>query len=99
VAERSVLEFLLPEFVLCGETLSLPLLLSLSTAPGFAGEVKLIELLRVLIQMFQDRNGTVVRAWHLAIALLPRWLRAPKGARSLTRPISHNDEERMDRPP
>jgi hypothetical protein len=47
----------------------------------------------------QDRNGTVVRAWHLAIALLPRWLRAPKGARSLTRPISHNDEERMDRPP
>ena len=22
----------------------------------------------------QDRNGTVVRAWHLAIALLPRWL-------------------------
>jgi hypothetical protein len=35
----------------------------------------------------QDGNGTVVRAWHLAVALLPRWLRAPKGAKSPTRPI------------
>jgi hypothetical protein len=47
----------------------------------------------------QDRNGTVVRAWHLAIALLPRWLRAPKGGQVPYAPYSHNDEERMDRPP
>jgi hypothetical protein len=35
----------------------------------------------------QDRNGTVVRAWHLAIALLPRWLRAPKGPGPLRAPF------------
>ena len=46
----------------------------------------------------QDRDGTVVRAWHLAIALLALAARA-QGGQVPYAPYSHNDEERMDRPP